>query len=99
MENSGLSGRFGIYAGAYFAVWTLTLVLLRAFEGFDASEALFAVVVLGVIFPALAMLATRRLSPLPYVVHRPGIETAVLLMYLLAIAWWLVSGFGRLVRI
>ena len=99
MENSGLSARFGIYVSAYFAIWTLALVLLRTFEGFDVSEAFFAVVVLGVIFPALAMLATRRLSPLPYVVRRPGIETAVLLMYLLAIAWWLVSGFSRFVRI
>ena len=99
MENSGLSARFGIYVSAYFAIWTLALVLLRTFEGFDVSEALFAVVVLGMIFPALAMLATRRLSPLPYVVRRPGIETAVLLMYLLAIAWWLVSGFSRFVRI
>lgn len=99
MENSGLSARFGIYVSAYFAIWTLALVLLRTFEGFDVSEALFAVVVLGMIFPALAMLATRRLSPLPYVVRRPGIETAVLLVYLLAIAWWLVSGFSRFVRI
>jgi len=99
VENSGLSARFGIYVSAYFAIWTLALVLLRTFEGFDVSEALFAVVVLGMIFPALAMLATRRLSPLPYVVRRPGIETAVLLMYLLAIAWWLVSGFSRFVRI
>jgi len=99
VENSGLSARFGIYVSAYFAIWTLALVLLRTFEGFDVSEALFAVVVLGMIFPALAMLATRRLSPLPYVVRRPGIETAGLLMYLLAIAWWLVSGFSRFVRI
>jgi membrane protease YdiL (CAAX protease family) len=99
MDGSGSSARFGIYVGAYFAIWTLALVLLRSFEGFDASEALFAVVILGVIFPALAMLATRRLSPLPYVVHRPGIETAALLVYLVGIAWLLVSGFSRLVRI
>jgi uncharacterized protein len=52
-------------------------------------------VILGVIFPALAMLATRRVSALPHVVRQPGIETAVLLMYLVVIAWVLVSGFGR----
>jgi membrane protease YdiL (CAAX protease family) len=99
MENTGLSARSGIYVGTYFAIWTLALVLLRTFEGFEASEALVAVVILGMIFPALAMLATRRLLPLPYVVRRPGIETAALLVYLVAIAWWLVSGFSRLARI
>jgi len=51
------------------------------------------------IFPALAMLATRRVSALPYDVCQPGIETVVLVMYLGVIAWVLVSGFGRVARI
>ena len=81
--------------GAYFVLWVAVFMLLRIFEGFEASEALAALVILGVIFPALAMLATRRVSALPHVVRQPGIETAVLLMYLVVIAWVLVSGFGR----
>ena len=84
---------------AYFALWAIVLISLRTFEGFDASEALAALVILGVIFPALAMLATRRVSALPYVVHQPGIEAVVLMMYLVVIAWVLVSGFGRIARI
>ena len=86
--------------GAYFALWALAFISLRFFEGFEAIEALAALVVLGVIFPALAMLATRRVSALPCVVRRPGVETAVLVMYLLVvIAWVLVSVLGRVAHI
>jgi uncharacterized protein len=95
MENSASSIRPGTHVGAYFVLWVAVFMLLRIFEGFEASEALAALVILGVIFPALAMLATRRVSALPHVVRQPGIETAVLLMYLVVIAWVLVSGFGR----
>jgi membrane protease YdiL (CAAX protease family) len=99
MENSASSIRSATFVGAYFALWAAVLVLLRNLQGFDASEALVAVVILGIIFPALALLATRRLAPLPYVVRQPGIETIALLMYLVAIAWALVSGFSRIARI
>ena len=85
--------------GAYFALWVTVFILLRTLERFEASEALPALVVLGVIFPALAMLATRGVSALPYDVRRPGIETLVLVMYLGVIAWVLVSGFSRVARI
>ncbi len=99
MQSSASSIRPGTYVGAYFALWALAFISLRFFEGFEASEALAALVVLGVIFPALAMLATRRVSALPYVVRRPGIETAFLVMYLVVIAWMLVSGLGRIAHI
>jgi len=99
MENSASSIRPRTYVGAYFALWATVFVLLRTFEGFEATEALPALVVLGVIFPVLAMLATRRVSALPYNVRQPGIETAVLVMYLGVIAWVLVSGFSRVARI
>jgi uncharacterized protein len=85
--------------GGYFALWAVVLILLRIFAGFEASEALAALVILGVIFPALAMLTTRRVSTLPYVVRQPGVETAVLMMYLAVIAWVLVSLFDRVARI
>jgi membrane protease YdiL (CAAX protease family) len=99
MENSASSIRRGTYVGAYFALWAAVLMLLRTFEGFEASEALAAMAILGVIFPALAMLTTRRVSALPYVVRRPAIETVVLVMYLVVIAWVLVSGLGRIANI
>ena len=85
--------------GAYFAVWATVLMLLWTFERFEAGEALAALVILGVIFPALAMLATRRVSLLTHVVRRPWIETIALVMNLVPSAWVLVSGFGRVARI
>ena len=99
VENSASFIRPRTYIGAYFALWAAALTLLRIFEGFEVSEALAALVILGVLLPALAMLATRRVPALPHVVRRPGIETVVLLMYLVVIAWVLVSGFGRVARI
>jgi len=99
MENSASSIRARTYVAAYFAFWAAVLMLLRTFEGFEAGEVLAALLFLGVIFPTLALLVTRRVSALPYVVRRPGVETAVLVMYLGVIAWVLVSGFGRIAHI
>lgn len=99
MQSSTSSIRPGTYVGGYFALWVIVFTLLRIFEGFEASEALAALVILGVIFPALAMLTTRRVSALSYVVRRPQVESAVLVMYLVVIAWVLVSVFGRVARI
>jgi membrane protease YdiL (CAAX protease family) len=98
VENSASSIRPRTYVVAYFALWAAALVLLRTFEGFETSEALAALVILGVVFPVLAMLATRRVSALPHVVRQPRTETVVLVMYLVVIAWVIVSGFGRVAR-
>lgn len=98
MGNSARSIRPRTYVGAYLALWAAVLVTLRSFEGFGVSEALAALVILGAIFPALAMLATRGVPALPHVVRQPRIETMVLVMYLAVIAWVLVSGFGRIAR-
>ncbi len=96
---SSLSNRPGTYVGAYFALWAAVLISLRTFEGFEVGEAIAALLILGVIFPALSMLVTHRVPALPNVVHKPGTETVVLAAYLVAIAWVLVSGFGRVARI
>ncbi len=99
MQTSASSVLSGTYVGAYFALWVTVFLLLWIFEGFEASEALAALVILGVIFPALAMLTTRRVSTLSYVVRQPRVETAALVMYLVVIAWLLVFGFGRLAHV
>ena len=88
-----------MFVGAYFALWSLAFILMRAFAGFGALEAVTALVLLGVAFPALAILATRRVTALPYAVRKPGIEAAVLVAYLVLVAWVLVWGFGRIARI
>jgi uncharacterized protein len=99
MENSASSIRPTAYVGAYFALWAVAFVLMRTFEGFEASEALAALVILGVILPALALVTTRRVAALPYTVHQLRIETVALMMYLVLTAWMLVSGFSRLARV
>jgi uncharacterized protein len=99
VEKSVISVGSGVYLGAYFALWAVVLLFLRRFEEFETSEAFAALVILGVIFPALAILVTRSVLPLPHVVRRPGIEVAFLLMYLVFVAWVLVSGFGRIADI
>ena len=95
MEYSPSTIRCGTYVSAYFALWAAVLMLLRTFDRFEASEALAALVILGVIFPVLAMLATYRLSALPHVVLRLTIETMALLTYLVVIAWVQVSEFSQ----
>jgi len=99
VESSTSSLRPRTCVAAYFALWAVVLMLLWRFEGFEVSEALAALVILGVLVPALAMLATRQASPLPYVVRQPGIEAGAVMMYLVVSAWVLVSGFGRIARI
>lgn len=99
MENSVSTIRPVIYLGAYALVWSCALILLRVFEGFDPSEALAALVIFGIFFPALAMLVTSRTQALQYVVRRPRTEAAALLMYLAVIGWVLVIGFDRLARL
>jgi len=98
VENSD-SFRSRAYVGAYFGLWTVFFLLLRGLYGFDASEALPALVVLGLIFPALSLLATGRVPALPHVVRRPVLEATILVAYLAAVAVVLVWGFGSVARI
>ena len=101
MENSASSIRAGVYVGAYFTLWAATFLLLLRLHTFEASEALAAFVVLGLIFPALSLLVTRRVTALPVSVLRPEIETLVLVGYLavIAVVVVVVSGFGGVARI
>src|SRR4029077_15103041 len=98
-ESKAWSAQSLIYVCGYLALWASALVLLRTHEAFEASEALIALVLLGLIFPALALLVTRNVSALPYSVHQPRIECFFLVAYLVVIAWVLTSGFGAVARI
>ena len=91
--------RSGVYVVAYFALWTLVLLLLRIFCHFDVSEAITVVVILGLVLPALSLLTTRSVPALPCVVLRPAYETTLLVSYLAVIAVVLVWGFGAVGRI
>jgi uncharacterized protein len=98
MESSTARGRPAVYISGYIGLWAATLALLRVFGMFDASEAIAAFVILGVIFPGLAWLCTRN-KPLSMAVHRPNIELLVLIGYLFALACVIVYGFGLVGRI
>jgi hypothetical protein len=86
------STRSLIYAMAYLALWVVTLLLLKVLCAFNAEDALTAFVILGLIFPALALLVTRKTTPLEYRVRRPTQETVFLITYLAIIAIVLVAG-------
>jgi uncharacterized protein len=80
-------------------VWAAVLFLLRGFYGFAAGEAVTALIILGLAFPALSLLLTRRVKAVPYVVARPFSESAFLLAYLAVIGAILAWGFGGVSRI
>jgi uncharacterized protein len=79
--------------------WAGFLLLLRSLYRFDASEALTALIILALIFPALSLLATRSVPGLPHLVRWPALEATVLVAYLAVIAVVLVWGFGSVAHI
>jgi uncharacterized protein len=98
-ESTARSAHTFLYVGGYLALWASALVSLRTHEAFAASEAMIALVILGIIFPDLALLVTRGVPALPYSVHQPSIESLFLVAYLAVIAWVLTSGFAAVARI
>lgn len=79
--------------------WAGFLPLLRSLYRFDASEALTALMILALLFPALSLLATRSVPGLPHLVRWPALEATVLVAYLAVIAVVLVWGFGSVAHI
>jgi len=47
------------YVSAYLVLWTIFFLPLRKLYGFEASEPLAALVILGLIFPGISLLAIR----------------------------------------
>jgi len=97
MTRTALGSR--VYVSAYFVLWTIFYLSLRGLYGFETSEALPALVILGLMLPGISLLATRRVPTLPYVVLRPVLESAILIVYLGAVAVVLVRGFPGVARI
>ncbi len=99
MTNSPAAAHRASALAAYLVIWVAAFVLLRNEPAFQAEEALGGFVVLGLALPGLALLVTRRSTPLPQPVHRPAREVALLLTWLVVIAVVLVVGFGRITRV
>ena len=98
MRNASAVGP-KVYIVAYLVLWTISFLLLRGLYGFEASEAIPALVVLGLILPGLSLLTSRRVPAVPYVVHRPAVESGMLVAYLAVVVVVLVWGFGAVARI
>ncbi|HXY00567.1 MAG TPA: CPBP family intramembrane glutamic endopeptidase [Candidatus Limnocylindrales bacterium] len=94
MENGIRSSRNWPYLAAYFVLWGVFLAALVRKYSFSPQEALAGFVILALIFPALALLVTRRTEPLTHSVRHPWRETLVLLVYLVFVAVVLVQNFG-----
>ncbi len=99
MDTSLRSARNLPYLIAYFFSWSLLLVLLLRTTNLEAAEAIASFVILGLVFPAIALLSTRKSVPLSHEVRQPARESMLLLAYLLFIAFVLVKGFGPAGRI
>jgi membrane protease YdiL (CAAX protease family) len=76
----------------YLALWTASVALLYQREHADISEPLLIFLILGVVFPALAWLATRWSTPIPSEVKRPPTECLFLACYFLLIVVYLTWG-------
>ncbi len=99
MSETTVASRRWALAGAYLAVWVIAFLFLRRQPDFQAEEAIGALVILGLALPALALLVTRRATPLPQPVRRPAIEAAIVTGDRVVVAVVLVLGFGQLARI
>ena len=80
------------YLIGYVALYALTLFLLHHHERFELGEPLAVALIVGVGFSAASWWLTRQVAPLPFVVKRPGPETALVVVYLILVAAFLVWG-------
>lgn len=80
------------FLGGYAAVYVSLLVSMHAILGFEVSETLLVLGVMGLGFSGLAWWTTRKAIALPFTVKRPGREIGLLLFYLLPLTAYLAWG-------
>ena len=85
------------YALGYLALFAVLLIVLRTVENFSFVLPLFVFVFIGIGFSAVAVFATRRYEPPDFPVRRPGLETLILVLYLVfVVGGYLVWAMPRL---
>lgn len=99
MENPALLMNRWSYVGGYLLLWATAAFWLQRAGRLHFSEVAAAFVFLGVVFPSLAVLASRHAKVLPYPIHRSPVEAIVSVAYLVPIAVVLVPGFDYVARI
>jgi membrane protease YdiL (CAAX protease family) len=87
------------YLAGYFVLWGILFALLTRTTSLQPDEAIAGFVVLGLLFPAIALFFTRKSVPLAYDVRQSARESTLLLAYLVFVAYVLVKGFGPAGRI
>jgi membrane protease YdiL (CAAX protease family) len=83
-RNHILIGGLILYACAF-------AVLLRN-KSFGAGDAVVVLIVFGIAFPLIAWVATRRAFPFSISIHPSTSELVVLIVYVLALSFYLVGG-------
>ena len=83
-RNHILIGGLILYACAF-------AVLLRN-KSFGAGDAVVVLIVFGIAFPLIAWVATRRVFPFSISIHPSTSELVVLIVYVLALSFYLVGG-------
>jgi membrane protease YdiL (CAAX protease family) len=99
MDTRLFSSRNWPYLLGYFLLWGILFALLTRTTSLQPAEAIAGLVVLGLLFPAIALFFTRKSVPLAYEVRQPARESVLLLGYLVFVAYVLVKGFGPAGRI
>jgi len=69
----------------YIILYTVFLILLGTVEGFDLTEPILILLIIGVGFSSLAWWITKGLKPLTLPVKQPASECGLLLFYLMFI--------------
>lgn len=81
---------------AYVAIYAAALWQMSRQPDFEPAEAIAILAIVGVLFSLLALLFTRKVEALPLAVKSPGVELAVLLLWMVPLAAFLVWGLGTL---
>jgi membrane protease YdiL (CAAX protease family) len=99
MNSQLRSSRNWPYIAGYLLVWAgLFAVLIRS-NRFAPEEAVAGFLILGLAFPGLALILTRRAAPIDHHIRNAERECILLFGYLFFIAFVLVNGFGPASRI
>jgi len=81
-----------VYLLGYVAIYFSFLFAMHRFSGFDLSEPLLVLGLMGIGFSGLAWWATRTSIPLPFVVRQPAGETILVLVYMVPLVAYLTWG-------
>jgi uncharacterized protein len=84
VRNRFLIGGLILYACAF-------VVLLRN-KSFDATDAVVVLIVFGIVFPAVAWIATRRAIPLSVSVKASKTQLIILIGYIIVLSVYLIGG-------